>query len=218
MDEKIGMRGFSMRGCGKKNGAKIFWRRNTERIIKLVILILLIVIPPIVVKHNTVVKMEKQFEVRLADAVERTEQETREKIVSRYGTEEDSALRDRIDVEAKMLAKMLYPMQYNTTDGLKSACWCAINRVESKYYPNTIAEVCEQKSQWMGWDNQNPVTQKLYDIAYEQLALWHNGIHAISTDFLFLEWTPKEITLRTTFNGKGHVWYESDWESQQKYN
>ena len=112
---------------------------------------------------------------------------------------------------------MLYPMQYNSDNGLKSACWCALNRVSSQWYPNSVYDVCAQEKQWMGWSDNNPVIERLYKIAFDAVTQWHKGIHAVGSDFLFLDWNTKEITLRTTFEaGKGcHYWYEDDWEDEK---
>lgn len=197
----------------KKEWIQAFWKRNSAVVIKLLILILLVTIPCLVVHHNTVVSLREEYEKMISEVREQTEQETINRLAVQYGTVEENAERAAIDAESKVLAKMLYAYRYNSDEGLKSACWCAINRVDSKYYPNTVDGVCEQKSQWMGWSEENPIIQKLYDIAHEQLALWHNGIHLVDPDFVYMEWSPQEITLRTEFTGKGHFWYESDWAS-----
>ena len=197
----------------KKEWIQAFWKRNSAVVMKLLILILLVTIPCLVVHHNTVVSLREEYEKKISEVREQTEQETINRLAVQYGTVEENAERAAIDAESKVLAKMLYAYRYNSDEGLKSACWCAINRVDSKYYPNTVDGVCEQKSQWMGWSEENPIIQKLYDIAHEQLALWHNGIHLVDPDFVYMEWSPQEITLRTEFTGKGHFWYESDWAS-----
>lgn len=212
MDEKVAhWREIMVEDARKKEALKMLWRRNAEKLLRVVLLVALVLIPCLVVKHNTTVKLKKEFEVQLAEAMSQVEQATVDRLAVQYGTVEDAAAKAAMDSEARTLAKMLYAYQHNTDAGLKSACWCALNRVDSKYYPNTVQEVCEQKSQWMGWSEDNPVTQRLYDIAYEQIALWHDGIHAISSEFVYMEWTPSEITLRTNFTGKGHFWYEEDW-------
>ena len=197
----------------EKRGLQVkkFWEQNKEVVIRFLVVVVAVFALCMIVRGRTISRMKKEFAVQLAQETARVEAETTAQMVELYGTKEDTEMRSVISAEAKTLAKMLYPMQYNSEAGLKSACWCAINRVESKYYPNTIDEVCSQSSQWMGWSENNPVLQRLYDIAYEQLALWHNGVHAVSLDFVFLQWSEKEITLRSSFDGKGHFWYESDW-------
>lgn len=212
MEERIAMwKSMMTDDIRRKVDLKLFWRHHSKIIIKLLILILLVVVPCLVVRHNTIVRMNEEFEVKLAEVKSQTEQATIDRLAVQYGTVEDNAQRAIIESESKVLAKMLYAYRYNSDEGLKSACWCALNRVDSKYYPDTVQGVCEQKSQWMGWSEDNPIIQKLYDIAHEQIALWHNGIHLVDPDFVYLEWTSKEITLRTEFSGKGHFWYESDW-------
>ena len=214
MEERIAMwKSIMEDDVRKKEWIQAFWKRNSAVVVKLLILILLVTMPCLVVHHNTVVSLREEYEKKISEVREQTEQETINRLAVQYGTVEENAERAAIDAESKVLAKMLYAYRYNSDEGLKSACWCAINRVDSKYYPNTVDGVCEQKSQWMGWSEENPIIQKLYDIAHEQLALWHNGIHLVDPDFVYMEWSPQEITLRTEFTGKGHFWYESDWAS-----
>lgn len=192
-----------------------FAEQNREIVRNIVIMVVVALVACIITGIGTSARLKKKYEMRIASEVSRARQELTLQYRSEYGLDEADALAKTIDSEAKYLAKMLYPMQYNTDEGLKSACWCAINRVGSKWYPDTIQEVCEQKEQWMGWSDENPVVERLYNIASEQLRLWHNGVHAIGTDYVFLSWNSKEITLRTTYEGGSgcHYWYEEDWNN-----
>lgn len=127
----------------------------------------------------------------------------------------DGTTYQQLKNEAESVAKVLYGMQDNTDAGKRLAVWCVINRVGSYIYPSTIAEVCSQDKQWMGYSNDNPVIQGLYNIAYEELEYWHNGgLLPMNTDYVFLGWTQREITLRTDFEEKNHCkyFYESDFE------
>lgn len=192
---------------------KRFVEQNRDIVRNIAIMLVFALVACIITGIGTASKLKKKYEIMLGSEVARVEQEVTAQMRAEYGVDEAEARVKAIEEEAKMLAKMLYPMQYNTDDGLKSACWCAINRADSKWYPDSIQEVCEQKEQWMGWSDENPVIERLYNIAFQQLSLWHNGVHAIGTDFLFLSWTSKDITLRTTYEGGAgcHYWYESDW-------
>ena len=114
----------------------------------------------------------------------------------------------RADCEA--VARVLYGTAlHHSADAQRAVCWCILNRVESSLYPNTITEVCEQPSQWMGYSDENPVIESLYNIADEVITGWESGgYRAISPDYLFLAWTRDEIVLKTTFldGANTHYW------------
>ena len=190
-----------------------FVKQNREIAIRFCLLLGVILIACLWVRHRTIVRLDKEWNIRLTEACLLTEQETAEGLRAEYNVAYHEEQKTQIELEATAIAKMLYPMQYNTDDGLRSACWCVLNRVDSKLYPDTVEKVCAQDSQFMGWDESNPVIQRLYDIALAEVKKWHDGVHSVGLDYLYLEWTSKEITLRTTFEGgRGcHYWYESDW-------
>ena len=108
---------------------------------------------------------------------------------------------DTYNAEAEYIAKLLYGQaRYNSPEAQKAIAWLIINRVESPYYPNTVQEVVEQPSQWMGYNDNNVIEDSLYEIALTAVNDWHNGAHRpFSADFLYMVWTSDEITLRTTF-------------------
>lgn len=108
---------------------------------------------------------------------------------------------DNYNAEAEYIAKLLYGQaRYNSPEAQKAIAWLIINRVESPYYPNTVQEVVEQPSQWMGYNDNNIIEDRLYEVALTAVNDWHNGAHRpFSADFLYMVWTSDEITLRTTF-------------------
>ena len=108
---------------------------------------------------------------------------------------------DTYNAEAEYIAKLLYGQaRYNSPEAQKAIAWLIINRVESPYYPNSVQEVVEQPSQWMGYNDNNIIEDGLYEIALTAVNDWHNGAHRpFSADFLYMVWTSDEITLRTTF-------------------
>ena len=108
---------------------------------------------------------------------------------------------DTYNVEAEYIAKLLYGQaRYNSPEAQKAIAWLIINRVESPYYPNSVQEVVEQPSQWMGYNDNNIIEDRLYEVALTAVNDWHNGAHRpFSADFLYMVWTSDEITLRTTF-------------------
>lgn len=192
---------------------KRFVRQNPDIVMNVAIIVVSVIVACIVTSCVTTARLKHDFAEQLREERVRVEQDVTVRLRAEYGVDEAEAAATAMQSEARALAKMLYPMRNNTDAGLKSACWCAINRVDSQQYPGTVQGVCAQDRQWMGWSEDNPVIERLYNIAYEALRQWHGGIHAVSTDFLFLEWTPQEITIRTTFEGgRGcHYWYEEDW-------
>lgn len=108
---------------------------------------------------------------------------------------------EQIELEAEYIAKVLYGTARNHADSDKRAVvWCILNRVEHYSHPNTIAEVCEQPKQWMGYSNDNPVLTELYDLALAELKIWYSGDHRpMSNEYIYLSWSSKEIILRNTF-------------------
>ena len=108
----------------------------------------------------------------------------------------------QIEREAEWIAKVMYGMvrsDHNDSD-LRAIVWCILNRVDNKAYPGDVQAVCQQKSQWMGYSDDNPVIAKLYDIALNELKSWHNGVpRPMSADYVYLTWSSKEILLRDTF-------------------
>ena len=108
---------------------------------------------------------------------------------------------DNYNAEAEYIAKLLYGQaRYNSPEAQKAIAWLIINRVESPYCPNTVQEVVEQPSQWMGYNDNNIIEDRLYEVALTAVNDWHNGAHRpFSADFLYMVWTSDEITLRTTF-------------------
>lgn len=107
----------------------------------------------------------------------------------------------QIEREAEYIAKVIYGTARNHSDSDKKAVvWCILNRVEHHSHPDTVAEVCEQPKQWMGYSDENPVLEDIYDLALTELKTWHNGGHRpMSNDYIYLSWSSKEIILRDTF-------------------
>lgn len=107
----------------------------------------------------------------------------------------------QIEREAEYIAKVIYGTAQNHADSDKRAVvWCILNRVEHYAHPNTVAEVCEQPKQWMGYSDKNPVLTDNYDLALNELKIWYSGGHRpLSNEYIYLTWSSKEIILRDTF-------------------
>ena len=107
----------------------------------------------------------------------------------------------QIEREAEYIAKVIYGTARNHADSYKKAViWCIINRVEHYAHPSTVAEVCEQPKQWMGYSVNNPILDENYELALNELKTWHSGGHRpMSNEYIYLTWSSKEILLRDTF-------------------
>jgi hypothetical protein len=114
----------------------------------------------------------------------------------------------RLDAEAQALARVLYGVKDNSTDDLRTYCWCVFNRVDSPDYADTLEEVIEQPKQWMRYDPENPIIENLYQLAREELEAWHNGAtRPCSADFIYMNWSPVEIVLRNTWANSSSTRY-----------
>lgn len=109
---------------------------------------------------------------------------------------------EQIELEAEWIARVMYGMyrpEHKDSD-LRAIVWCILNRVDNKAYPGEVQAVCQQKSQWMGYSDDNPVIAKMYDIALAELKKWHgDAVRPMSADYVYLTWSSKEILLRDTF-------------------
>lgn len=115
----------------------------------------------------------------------------------------------QLNAEAELLAKVLYGVKDNDTDDLRTYCWCVFNRVENISFPDNLADVIAQPNQWMRYDKTNPVIERLYDIAREELDYWHtSNRRPVSSDYVFMNWSANDICLRDVWtDGSGtHYW------------
>ena len=106
-----------------------------------------------------------------------------------------------IEREAEYISKVVYGMGRNhSVNDQKAIVWCILNRVESAGFPSTIAEVCQQPQQWIGYSDDNPVLTEIYDIVLPILKDWHNNSHRpMDKSYVYLSWSSDEILLRNTF-------------------
>ena len=183
----------------------IDWRKVSRIILYILLCILIAIVSSSRQSHKDKIKYEALMANELAAVSEAYELELTElRRQYEYGGDIDS-----IEREAECIAKVLYgTAQHHSTDGQRAVVWCILNRVEHQSYPNSVIEVCEQPQQWMGYSEDNPVVEDLYDIALEVLKTWYNGGHRpVSPDYIFLSWSSSEIVLRDKFEEKGaHYW------------
>ena len=162
--------------------------------------VLLCCITGTIVKRNT----EADLAVKYAEELEAYKNAEMGKRIVTGNDSKTAAMRE----DAKEIARVLYGVRTNNTADLRTLVWCVLNRVDNKAYPNTIAEVVAQAHQWMGYSESNPVLDDLFNIAYGEIEIWYGGIRPCPPDYVFMNWTPSEITLRDTFefSSKTHSW------------
>lgn len=111
---------------------------------------------------------------------------------------------------AEIVSKVLYGVKDNSTDDLRTYCWCVFNRVDNPAFPSTIEDVVSQPNQWMRYSEDNPVLESIYGVAFEEVCKWFgDGYRPCTNEFVYMSWTPNEIVLRDTFVEKlreTHYW------------
>ena len=71
------------------------------------------------------------------------------------------------------VAKMLWGEARGCARDNQIKCvWVVVNRVDDDRFPDTIQGVLEQPSQFHGYDPSYPVTDELYNIAFDVLTRW----------------------------------------------
>ena len=71
------------------------------------------------------------------------------------------------------VAKMLWgEARGSTRDNQIKCAWVVCNRVDDDQFPNTIQDVLSQPNQFHGYDPSYPVTDELYNIAFDVLTRW----------------------------------------------
>ena len=141
-------------------------------------------------------EITNQYETKIAE-MDKLHSEELDNLRYEYETITPEEL---IKSEAEYIAKVLYgTAQNNTERDQRTVIWCILNRVDNTAYPNTVKEVCEQPAQWMGYSDKNPVLAALYNIALKELETWHNDYRPVSSDYIYMSWSSKEITLRDTY-------------------
>lgn len=181
---------------------------HSNKIIKVLIYILILALAVTITAISQRAKYEKQI-AEINTNHEAEMEDLRDELYKNYVSQMAELERyyeyggdvSQIELEAEYIAKVIYGTARNHSDSDKKAVvWCILNRVEHHSHPDTIAEVCEQPKQWMGYSDENPVLEDIYDLALAELKTWHNGGHRpMSNDYIYLSWSSKEIILRDTF-------------------
>ena len=157
----------------------------------------------VVDKNNYNIRLEAEI-AEVSDEYEATilqmNRAHKEEIQALRAEYENLTSEELLQQEAEYLAKMLYGTARNNSErDQRTAVWCALNRVDSIGYPSTVKEVCQQPSQWVGYSDDNPILTNLYDIAMKELETWHNGYRPVGIEYIYMNWSTKQITLRDTW-------------------
>lgn len=112
-------------------------------------------------------------------------------------------------LEAEYISKVVYGLaKYHSPKVHRYIVWCVINRVESSKYPNTVKEVCQQDKQWMGYSDNNPVDEDIFNTVYNEVLSWHNGgERLLNSDYLFIQWSSSKIMFKTTYKDTSDTHY-----------
>lgn len=113
-----------------------------------------------------------------------------------------------------MLARLIWGEARGvSSDEQKAAVvWCVLNRVDSGKYPDTIAGVVTQKSQFCGYSESFPATDEFMEIAEDVLVRWYQEKAGIEDVGRVL---PSEYLF---FTGDGvRNYFSVEWRSSEYY-
>ena len=51
----------------------------------------------------------------------------------------------------------------------------------------------------MGYSDDNPILNNLYEIAIKELETWHSGYRPVGREYVYMNWSAKQIILRDTW-------------------
>ena len=189
----------------KKKKFKIRLSPLMKKVIAYALVVATLIAVPAIVQHtHDKKKYEAEMEAVVAQyeaRIEELNQEHQNEILGIHQEYEYGGNVSEIELEAEYISKVVYGTAKNhSVNDQKAVVWCILNRVESVGYPDTVQGVCEQPKQWMGYSEDNPVMESIYDMVLEILKTWHNNGHRpMGKEFVFLSWSSKEILLRDTF-------------------
>ena len=160
------------------------------------------------------VRKEKREQAIYAEALAifQAEQNAAEEERLRLIAEEEATYENMVKKQANAMAKMFYGIRnfeekyaYSKID-YRTYARCVFNRVDSGAYSGDILEVINQKNQWVGYSDSNPVVNNYYNMAYEFINEWYTeNTKPITNDYLWAELTPRGIYLKNDFNADGYA-------------
>ena len=108
--------------------------------------------------------------------------------------------------DAEMIAKTVWGEARGCTpEEQAKVVWCILNRVDDPRFPDTIQGVITQPHQFHGYDPTYPVTDELYNVAFDVLTRWSyekQGIpvrRELSSSFLWFTGNGQENIFREAY-------------------
>lgn len=138
-----------------------------------------------------------------------------------YAVMQEPSIEDAWGEAAAYIAKTIYgeALVCGTTERAAVA-WCVLNRTDCDWYPDDIIGVVTQKSQFHGYDEENPVLPELYDLALDVIERWlqeksgaADAGRVLPEEYLFFGGDGTHNYFRTKWDG-GTVW---DWSLPSPY-
>lgn len=187
---------------------KRFFKRYGIALAGILLLMLYTLAVRAVTAHTVRKEVTEQLTAEYETRIEETLQAYKDEQQAAYFLSGEASRKAAMAEDAAWIAKVLYGVRDNSTEDLRTAVWCILARVDNPYYPDSVREVCEQKGQWMGFGSDNPVLTNLKQIALEELETYYAGERIVGQEYVYLYWTPTEITLRDAWkDGSGtHYW------------
>ena len=127
---------------------------------------------------------------------------------------EQRSLAEQQLADTTLMAKLLagingFVENYGYSDGdLRTYAECVINRVIDRAhgFPNTIAEVITQESQWVGFSESNQVIDKYNKIAQQVVGDYYNGaVRPCSSDYCWVELRRDGCWLKNEYKDSPYV-------------
>lgn len=124
--------------------------------------------------------------------------------------------------EVEMLARVLWGEARGVPSDMEKAAvvWCVLNRVDAARWPDTVAGVVTEPSQFAGYSPDYPATEELKDIAADVLTRWERERReggdvgrVLPAEYFFFTGDGERNYFRTEFTG-GTAW---DWTLPNPY-
>lgn len=126
------------------------------------------------------------------------------------------------EAEVEMLAQVLWGEARGVPSDMEKAAvvWCVLNRVDAACWPDTVAGVVTEPSQFAGYSPDYPATEELKAIAADVLTRWERERReggdvgrVLPAEYFFFTGDGERNYFRTEFTG-GTVW---DWTLPNPY-
>lgn len=126
------------------------------------------------------------------------------------------------EAEVEMLARVLWGEARGVPSDMEKAAvvWCVLNRVDAARWPDTVAGVVTEPSQFAGYSPDYPATEELKAIAADVLTRWERERReggdvgrVLPAEYFFFTGDGERNYFRTEFTG-GTFW---DWTLPNPY-